>query len=128
MSVSGWIEILVFLAALTALTPVLGGYIARVFAGERVALTRVMGPVERPLYRLLGVDPARGQDWKAYARSVLVLSAVFGLVLYAILTAIPVLDFIVGLAVVLLGLGVISNWIWTTLFRNRSTQEPPPPG
>ena len=85
MTVAGWIEILLFLAVLTALTPVFGGYMARVFAGEHVALSRVMAPVERGLYRVLGVDPERGQDWKAYARSVLVLSAAFGVLLYVIL-------------------------------------------
>jgi hypothetical protein len=70
---------------------------------------------------LLGrVQPNRAADR--------VLPLVIGLVLYAILTAIPVLDFIVGLVVVLLGLGAISNWIWTTLFRSRSIQEPPPLG
>ena len=37
------------------------------------------------LYRLLRVDPTRGQDWKAYARSLLVLSALFWLALYLIL-------------------------------------------
>ena len=59
---------------LTALTPLIGGYMARVFRGEVTPL----GLVERRVYRLLGVDPARGQDWKAYARSVLIISAVFG--------------------------------------------------
>ncbi len=81
MTVAGWIEILLFLALLTALTPLVGGYLARVFRGEIATL----GFVERPLYRLLGVDPARGQDWKGYARSVLISSALFGIVLYAIL-------------------------------------------
>ena len=81
MTVSGWIEILLFIAALTALTPLVGGYLARVFRGEVTAL----GFVERPLYRLLGVDPARGQDWKGYARSVLIFSALFGVMLYLIL-------------------------------------------
>ena len=42
---------------------------ARVFRGERVFLTPVLGPVERLTYRVLRVDPERGQDWKAYARS-----------------------------------------------------------
>jgi potassium-transporting ATPase potassium-binding subunit len=81
MTVSGWVEILLFLAVLTALTPVVGSYLTRVFRGEVTAL----GFVERPTYRLLGVDPARGQDWKGYARSVLILSAVFGVLLYVIL-------------------------------------------
>jgi K+-transporting ATPase ATPase A chain len=85
MTAAGWIEIALFLALLTAITPLLGGYMARVFRGERVLLTPVLGPVERVTYRALGVDPARGQDWKQYARSVLIASALFGVLLYAIL-------------------------------------------
>jgi K+-transporting ATPase ATPase A chain len=83
MNAAGWIEILLFIALLTALTPVIGGYMARVFRGEVTTL----GFVERPLYRLLGVDAARGQDWKAYARSVLIVSVGFGVLLYAIVRA-----------------------------------------
>ncbi|MEZ0291617.1 MAG: potassium-transporting ATPase subunit KdpA, partial [Solirubrobacteraceae bacterium] len=83
MNVEGWIEILLFIVLLTALTPVIGGYMARVFRGEVTTL----GFVERPLYRLLGVDAARGQDWKAYARSVLIVSVGFGVLLYAIVRA-----------------------------------------
>ncbi len=81
MTPAGWIEIALFLAVLTALTPLVGAYLARVFRGELAPLARV----ERPLYRALGVDPARGQDWKGYARSVLVTSAVSGVVLYALI-------------------------------------------
>src|SRR5215210_1830360 len=82
---TGWLQIALFIAVLTALTPLVGGYMARVYSGERVFLTRVASPVERLLYRALGVDPERGQDWKAYARSVLVLSGLFWLALYAVL-------------------------------------------
>ncbi len=85
MTIAGWIEIVLFLVVLTAITPMFGAYLARVFRGEPVLLGRVVGPPERAFYRLLGVDPVRGQDWKRYARSVLVSSAVFGVVLYAIL-------------------------------------------
>ena len=60
-------------------------YMARVFRGEPVLLTRVAGPVERAHVPASRVDPERGQDWKGYARSVLVLSAVFGGALYLIL-------------------------------------------
>jgi potassium-transporting ATPase potassium-binding subunit len=80
---AGWIEILLYVAMLTALTPVIGGYMARVFRGEVTTL----GFVERPLYRLLGVDPARGQDWKGYARSVLVLSIAGSVLLYVMIRA-----------------------------------------
>ncbi len=81
----GWVQIAIFFVVLVALTPLLGGYMASVYTGERVFLTRIAGPVERLLYRLLRVDVSREQDWKAYARSLLVLSGLFWLTLYLIL-------------------------------------------
>jgi K+-transporting ATPase ATPase A chain len=85
MTVQGWIQIAVFFALIVAITPLLGGYMARVFAGERVLLVRAFGPLERGFYRLLRVDASEEQDWKAYARAVLVFSLVSWLALYAIL-------------------------------------------
>jgi K+-transporting ATPase ATPase A chain len=85
MTAAGWIEIALYVAILTALTPVLGGYMARVHRFEPVFLGRLVGPLERGTYRLLGVDPQRGQDWKGYARSVLVFSVLFWGLLYLIL-------------------------------------------
>jgi K+-transporting ATPase ATPase A chain len=81
----GWLQIVIFLAVLVAIVPLLGGYMAKVFSGERVFLTPILAPVERLFYRLIRVNPEEGQDWKRYARSLLVLSAVFWLVLYVIL-------------------------------------------
>jgi len=75
----------VFFVVLTALTPIIGGYMARVFGGERVLLTPVLGPVERMLYRVVRTDPEREQDWKGYARTVIVFSLVSWLALYLIL-------------------------------------------
>ena len=48
-------------------------------------LTPILGPVERLLYRILRVDPNEGQDWKRYARNVLVFSLVSWIALYVIL-------------------------------------------
>src|SRR4051794_12119884 len=81
----GWFQFVVFFAILVAIVPLLGGYMARVFQNERVFLTPVIGPVERGLYRVLRVSPGEGQDWKRYARSLLVFSAVGFLALYLIL-------------------------------------------
>src|SRR5436305_2449445 len=81
----GWLQIGIFFAVLVAIVPLLGGYMAKVFSGERVFLTPLVAPVERLTYRLLRVDPDEGQGWKRYARSLLVLSAVFWLALYVIL-------------------------------------------
>jgi K+-transporting ATPase ATPase A chain len=81
----GWLQIAFFCAVLVACVPLLGGYMARVFRNETVFLTRVVGPVERGIYRLLRVDVTREQDWKAYGTSLITVSLLFWLVLYAIL-------------------------------------------
>jgi K+-transporting ATPase ATPase A chain len=81
----GWFQIILFCAVLIALVPLLGGYMARVFTGERVFLSPVLGPVERLTYRALRVDTEVSQGWKAYAGSLLVFSGIFWLALYLIL-------------------------------------------
>jgi potassium-transporting ATPase potassium-binding subunit len=85
MTIIGWLQILALVAVLTALTPLLGGYMARVYEGKRVALSFVFGPVERSVYRIVGVGPGSQQGWKQYARSTLLFSAASWLVLYIIL-------------------------------------------
>jgi K+-transporting ATPase ATPase A chain len=85
VTAQGWLQIAIYFAVLTALTPVLGGYMARVYRNEAVFLTRFLGPLERLTYRAIRVDPDVQQDWKAYARTTLVFSALFFVVLYVIL-------------------------------------------
>jgi K+-transporting ATPase ATPase A chain len=89
----GYLQIAIFCAVLVAAMPLLGGYMARVFTGERVVLDRVLGPLERLTYRVLRVDASKGQDWKAYARSLIAFSLLSWLVLYVILRAQRVLPF-----------------------------------
>jgi K+-transporting ATPase ATPase A chain len=81
----GWIQIAVFGALVVAVVPLLGGYMAKVFTGQRVFLTPVVAPVERLLYRVLRVDPERSQGWKGYAGTLIVFSGLFWLALYMIL-------------------------------------------
>jgi potassium-transporting ATPase potassium-binding subunit len=81
----GWAQIVVFLVVLTALVPFVGTYLARVFRGERVFLSPVLEPVERFAYGVLRVRPEEGQDWKAYARSILAFSLLSWLALYLLL-------------------------------------------
>ena len=85
MTLNGWLQIAFYLVVLTALTPLLGHYMARVYSGERVFLTPLLAPVERFFYRAIGTRAENGQDWKSYARSVLVVSALSWLLLYLIL-------------------------------------------
>ena len=84
MSAQGWLQIAVFCAVLTAITPLLGAYMHKVFRGDAI-LGGLLGPVERGFYKLLRVDPRAEQDWKAYARSVLLFSLASWLVLYLVL-------------------------------------------
>jgi hypothetical protein len=79
----GWAQLAAFGVVLTALTPPLGGYMARVFGGELALLARLLGPVERAVYRLARVDPRQDQDWKRY--SMLVFSAACFITLYVTL-------------------------------------------
>jgi len=78
MTLNGWLQIGLFSLAILALTKPVGLYLHRVFEGERRPLPRVLGPVERVLLRLCGVDPATEQDWKAYTIAMLLFS-LFGL-------------------------------------------------
>lgn len=82
MTLNGWLQILLFFVVLTALTRPLGGYLARVFAGEAGLLGRILGPVERGCYRLAGIDPAREQHWTGYAVAMLVFSLAGYVALY----------------------------------------------
>ena len=85
MTAQGWLQIAIYLAVLTALVPPLGAYMARVYRNERVFLTGLFAPLERGVYRVMGVNPAVQQDWKSYARAVLVFSGLFWVALYIIL-------------------------------------------
>lgn len=88
MTAQGWLQIAIFLAVLTALVPLLGRYMARVYQNERVFLTPLVAPLERLVYRCLGVAPERqGQDWRSYGKTVIVFSALFFGFLYLVLRA-----------------------------------------
>ena len=63
MTVIGWIQILLYCAIVVALVMPLGGYMTRVFNGERTFLSPVLRPVEAALYWLGGVDEKREQHW-----------------------------------------------------------------
>ncbi len=85
MTFGGWLLIVLFAAILTVLALPLGGYMAKVFTGKRVFLSPILAGPERLLYGLMRVDHEREQDWKQYAKSLLVFSLAGWLLLYVIL-------------------------------------------
>jgi len=84
MNASGWLQIALYAAVLLALVRPLGAYMARVYQGERTVLDPLVGPLERTVYRLCGVDPSAEMGWKAYAFGVLAFSAAGLAALYAL--------------------------------------------
>ncbi len=84
MTVVGWLEILIVLAAVVAAAVPLGTYMTAVLTGQRTFLSPVLVPVERVFYAVAGVDPKREQSWRVYTMAVLAFSAVGFFALYGI--------------------------------------------
>ncbi len=81
-----WLELVLYIAALIAITKPLGLYINRVLdANGRTWLDPILRPLEKLTYAVLRVDPSKEQEWKQYAFAVLVFSLVSCLFTYVIL-------------------------------------------
>ena len=85
MTLIGWIQILLYCAIIVALTPVLGGYMTRVFNGQRTFMTPVLRPVELALYRAAGIDEKREQGWLAYTVGMLLFHVGGFAILYGLM-------------------------------------------
>src|SRR5215471_14334013 len=85
MTLIGWIQILVYCAIIVALTPVLGGYMTRVFNGDRTFLTPILRPIELALYRAAGIDEKREQGWLAYTVGMLLFHVGGFAILYGLM-------------------------------------------
>jgi K+-transporting ATPase ATPase A chain len=75
-----WAAVAIFLVALTGIGFLSGEYIGRVFSDTRPPLHRVLGPVERLVYRFARVRPDAEMTWREYASAFViftVLSVVF---------------------------------------------------
>ena len=93
MTTIGWIQILLYCAIIVAITPVLGGYMTRVFNGQRTFLTPILRPVELVLYGAAGVEEKSEQGWFAYTVGMLLFHVGGFLILYALMRFQAVLPF-----------------------------------
>jgi len=84
MTFNGWLQIALYCVLLVLLTKPLGGYMTRVFNGERTLLSPVLRPLERGLYRVSGVDETQEQHWVTYAVAMLAFSFAGFVVLYGL--------------------------------------------
>ncbi len=84
MTYNGILQILSYLLILTLLTKPMGVFLLRVFDGGKNVLEPVIGPIERLVYRIAGVDPEKEMNWKQYGVAMIAFSLVSSLALYAI--------------------------------------------
>ena len=85
MTFAGWLTIVLFAVVLTALAMPLGRYMAAVYSDERTFLDPLFRTPERLFYKIVRANPEQGQDWKQYAKSLIIFSLAGWLLLYFIL-------------------------------------------
>jgi K+-transporting ATPase ATPase A chain len=93
MTINGWVQIGLYCAIMIAITAPLGGYMTRVFNGERTFLSPVLRPLERLVYLVCGVDEKEDQHWTVYGVAMLVFSLAGFLSLYLLQRLQAVLPF-----------------------------------
>src|SRR5437879_9763927 len=86
MNTTGWLQLAVYVVALILITKPMGLYLMQVLdANGRTWFDPVLHPLERLMYRLMGVDSSKEHDWKQYTLAMLLFSLVGCLFTYAIL-------------------------------------------
>jgi K+-transporting ATPase ATPase A chain len=84
MTSNGWLQIALFALIVIAITRPFGGYMTRVFAGERMFLSPVLRPLERFVYWCSGVDETEEQSWRTYAVSMVFFGVAGFVTLYVL--------------------------------------------
>ena len=84
MTIYSWLQLIFYIVVLLALAKPLGSFMARVYQGQPTFLDRVLGPVERLLYRLIGVKPEEEMNWKVYAVAVMLFNGLGLITVYGL--------------------------------------------
>jgi K+-transporting ATPase KdpA subunit len=84
MTANGVLQLGLALGVLLACVRPLGWYMARVYSGRVPVLDRLLGPVERAVYRLARIDPTTEMTWQRYAGAVLTFGFVSVLAVYGV--------------------------------------------
>src|SRR6185437_15909332 len=85
MTFNGILQIAIFCIVIIALTRPLGGYMTRVFNGERNLFSPLFRPIERGIYAASGVNSGVEQSWLTYGIAMLMFNLAGAILLYAIL-------------------------------------------
>src|SRR5579884_123488 len=93
MTANGWIQIALYFVSVLVCVKPLGAYMAKVFEGERTFMSPVLGPIERGIYAICGVDEKSEQHWLTYTIAMLTFSIAGFVSLYALMRFQDVLPF-----------------------------------
>ncbi len=93
MTVTGWIQILLYCLIIVALTPLLGAYMTRVFGGERIFLSPILRPVELAIYKIAGINEHNEQHAVTYTIGMLLFHVGGLIILYVLMRAQAILPF-----------------------------------
>ena len=93
MTFNGWAQIVLFSLVIITLTRPLGGYMTRIFTGERTFLSPALRPIERGLYKLAGIDERQEQHWLGYLFAIVLFHIGGFVILYALLRLQDMLPF-----------------------------------
>ena len=93
MTILGWAQILLYCVIIVALTKPLGGYMTRVFNGDRTLLSPMLRPIERGIYALCGTREDEEQHWLTYGVALMAFSLAGFISLYALQRLQDVLPF-----------------------------------
>src|SRR3984885_15726773 len=85
MTAIGWIQIILYSVIIVALVKPLGGYMTRVFNGERTFLSPILRPVEASVYWIGGVDNKREQHWLTYTVAMLLFHVGGVVIIYGLM-------------------------------------------
>jgi potassium-transporting ATPase potassium-binding subunit len=84
MTFNGWLQIALFAVLVVLLAKPFGGYMTRVFTGERTPLRPVLRPIELGIYKMCGVREDEEQHWVGYAIAMLAFSFAGFVIMYGI--------------------------------------------
>ena len=85
VTANGLLQIALYMFVLLLLVKPLGGYMARVFNNQPVFLEKIFGAIESRFYKIAGINPNLGMDWKDYTKAVLWFSVGGFILLYCLL-------------------------------------------
>ena len=84
MTFNGWLQIAIYSVLIVLMTKPFGGYITRVFNGERTFLRPIVRWLEVGIYKICGVREDEEQHWVTYAVTMLAFSFTGFVIMYAI--------------------------------------------